>query len=120
MRSMVSLIKIFSLRTLIIFIAFFATEILFSQNDFLAKQYFNDGDFEKAVVYYEKLVAKNPRRSDYSESLITCYQQLEKYTLAEEFLLKKIKGKHSNPTFIIELGYNYSLQGYPEKAEKSL
>ena len=32
------------------------------QEDFLAKQYFADGDFEKAVVFYEKLVEKNPRR----------------------------------------------------------
>ena len=30
-----------------------------AQDDFLAKQYFNDGDFEKAVVFYEKLVEKN-------------------------------------------------------------
>ena len=112
---MVSSIKIFNLRTLIVFIAFFTAEILFSQSDFLAKQYFNDGEFKKAVIYYEKLVVKNPRRSDYAESLIECYQQLEKYILAEEFLLRKIKDKNTSPTFIIELGYNYSLQDFPEK-----
>ena len=41
----------------------------FAQDDFLAKQYFQDGDFDKAVVFYEKLVSKNPRRTDYSEAL---------------------------------------------------
>jgi len=63
----------------------------FAQNDFLAKQYLNDGDFEKAVVFYEKLVDKNPRRTDYAEGLITCYQQLERYADVEDFLNKKIE-----------------------------
>ncbi|MDO6810112.1 tetratricopeptide repeat protein [Zobellia galactanivorans] len=89
-----------------------------AQEDFLAKQYFNDGDFEKAVIYYEKLVEKNPRRTDYTEGLIATYQQLERYTDAEEFLLKKIQEPHVYPTLFIELGYNYTLQNRPEKAKE--
>lgn len=88
----------------------------YSQEDFLAKQYFNDGDYEKAVVFYEKLVQKNPRRTDYSEGLVASYQQLERYTDAENFLLKKIEDTYAFPTFFIELGYNYTLQNQPEKA----
>ena len=87
-----------------------------SQEDFLAKQYFTDGDFEKAVVFYEKLVTKNPRRTDYSEALIASYQQLERYTDAENFLLEKIQKEFTFPTFYIELGYNYTLQNLPAKA----
>ncbi|SIT06750.1 Tetratricopeptide repeat-containing protein [Zobellia uliginosa] len=89
-----------------------------AQEDFLAKQYFNDGDFKKAVIYYEKLVEKNPRRTDYTEGLIATYQQLERYTDAEEFLLKKIQEPHAYPTLLIELGYNYTLQNRPEKAKE--
>ncbi|MDO6516498.1 tetratricopeptide repeat protein [Zobellia uliginosa] len=89
-----------------------------AQEDFLAKQYFNDGDFEKAVIYYEKLVEKNPRRTDYTEGLIATYQQLERYTDAEEFLLKKIQEPHAYPTLLIELGYNYTLQNRPENAKE--
>ena len=87
-----------------------------SQEDFLAKQYFGNGEFEKAVVFYEKLVDKNPRRTDYSEALIACYQQLEQYEDAENFLLKKVSEEFTFPTFYIELGYNYTLQNQPEKA----
>ncbi len=87
-----------------------------AQQDFLAKQYFNDGEFEKAVVFYEKLVENNPRRTDYAEGLVACYQQLEQYEKAESFLLNKIKGGSAFPTFLIELGYNYKLQGLPEKS----
>ncbi|WP_439108299.1 tetratricopeptide repeat protein [Flagellimonas olearia] len=102
-------------------ILFFISSILvqtfsYSQEDFLAKQYFADGEFEKAVVFYEKLVEKNPRRTDYSEGLVACYQQLERYEDAEIFLLQKIKDTYAFPTFFIELGYNYTLQDQAEKA----
>ncbi len=89
-----------------------------AQDDFLAQQYFNDGDYEKAVVFYEKLVEKNPRRTDYAEGLIATYQQLERYADAEKFLLKKIEESNAYPTLLIEMGYNYTLQKMPEKADK--
>jgi tetratricopeptide (TPR) repeat protein len=89
-----------------------------AQDDFLAKQYFNDGAFEKAVVFYEILVEKNPRRTDYSEGLIACYQQLERYKDAEEFLLEKINQGNTYPILLIELGYNHALQNAPEKASE--
>ncbi|MEM9078547.1 MAG: tetratricopeptide repeat protein [Bacteroidota bacterium] len=88
----------------------------FGQEDFLAKQYFNDGEYEKAVVFFEKLTKKNPRRTDYGEGLVACYQQLERYEDAEAFLLKKVEESYAFPTFFIELGYNYALQDQPEKA----
>ncbi|KAB5491029.1 MULTISPECIES: tetratricopeptide repeat protein [Flagellimonas] len=87
-----------------------------AQEDFLAKQYFNDGDYEKAVVFYEKLAETNPRRTDYAEGLVACYQQLERYDEAEAFLLGKIADPYTFPTFFIELGYNYTLQEQSEKA----
>jgi len=90
----------------------------FAQEDFLAKRYFEDGDFDKAVIFYEKLVEKNPRRTDYAEGLIACYQQLERYEDAKEFLLEAISLEKVYPTFFIELGYNYTLQDSLEKANK--
>jgi tetratricopeptide (TPR) repeat protein len=89
-----------------------------AQEDFLAKQYFADGDFEKALVFYEKLTEKNPRRTDYQQGLISCYQQLERYADAEEFLLKQLKQRNPHPSLFIELGYNYTLQEMPDKANE--
>ena len=94
----------------------FVSQIAFGQEDFLAKQYFNDGEYEKAVVFYEKLVKQHPRRSDYFEGLVACYQQLEEYQKAEDFLLKKISQGNPYPTIFIELGYNYRLQEQPDLA----
>ncbi|MCW5517821.1 tetratricopeptide repeat protein [Muriicola sp. Z0-33] len=107
------------MRVLILLVFLLLGQGAFSQDDFLAKQYFNDGEFKKAVVFYEKLVEKNPRRTDYAEGLIACYQQLEKYEEVEEFLLQKIDLGNPYPTIYIELGYNYRLQDLIEKAEEN-
>ncbi len=105
------------MRKLILLIAYLVLlTSTFAQDDFLAKQYFADGDFEKAVVFYEKLVDRDPRRTDYAEGLVACYQQLERYTDAEDFLLKKIDEGNPYPTLFVELGYNYTLQDEPVKA----
>ncbi|WP_338039235.1 tetratricopeptide repeat protein [Maribacter litopenaei] len=106
------------------FLGFF-TFLLFSisinaQEDFLAKQYFADGDFEKAVVFYEKLAKQNPRRTDYLQGLIACYQQLERYTDAEAYLLDQLNQRNPHPTLLIEMGYNYSLQDMPREGQRIL
>lgn len=90
----------------------------FAQEDFLAKRYFEDGAYEKAVVFYEKLVEKDPRRTDYAEGLIACYQQLERYEDAKDFLVNVLGEKRVYPTFYIELGYNYTLQDSSEKSKE--
>lgn len=102
--------------TLIAFLFFFIS--ITAQEDFLAKQYFADGDFEKAVIFYEKLAEKNPRRTDYLQGLIACYQQLERYMDAEAFLIDKLNERNPHPTLLIEMGYNYSLQDKPDMANE--
>ncbi|PCJ98898.1 MAG: hypothetical protein COA50_01280 [Flavobacteriaceae bacterium] len=104
------------MKSLLFIFAFCCFQSVFSQDNFLAKQYLNDGAYEKAVIFYEKLVAQNPRRTDYTEGLITCYQQLERYQEVEDLLHKKIKAGNVHPVFLVELGYNHTLQDMPEKA----
>ncbi|ASV29772.1 tetratricopeptide repeat protein [Maribacter cobaltidurans] len=103
--------------------SFFLLAFLFfsgisAQEDFLAKQYFADGDFEKAVVFYEKLAKENPRRTDYLQGLIACYQQLERYDDVEAYLTEQLNQRNPHPTLLIEMGYNYSLQDLPDKADE--
>ncbi|MEB8346573.1 tetratricopeptide repeat protein [Flavobacteriaceae bacterium KMM 6898] len=104
------------MRPVLLIIAFFCLQISHSQDDFLAKQYFDDGSFEKALIFYQKLAEKNPRRPDFLEGLIACYQQLERYDEAENFLIKIIQNGNTYPTLLIELGHNYDLQGLSERA----
>ena len=88
-----------------------------AQEDFLAKQYFSEGEFEKALVYYERLTTQNPRRPDFAEGLIACYQQLEQYDKAEAFLQARIEEGLAFPTVYVDLGYNFQLQDQTEAAE---
>ena len=88
--------------TLFIISFLFVLTTTSAQEDFLAKQYFADGEFEKALVFYEKLIARKPNNIDYSEKLVTCYQQLERYEDAELFLLEKTQEELAFPTFFIE------------------
>lgn len=89
------------------------------QDDFLAKQYFADGDFEKAVIFYEKLVEQHPRRTEYVQDLVACYQQLERYGEAEEFLREKLEDRSPYPTLLADLGYNHQLQEETEQAQEA-
>ena len=106
------------MRRIFILLIFLLLQTVAAQEDFLAKQYFADGDYEKAVVFFEKLVEQNPRRTDYAEGLVACYQQLERYSDAEGLLSKKIALGNVYPTFYIELGYNYALQDLEGKAKE--
>ena len=87
------------------------------QDDFLAKQYYTDGDFEKAVVFYEKLVQKNPRSTAYIQDLVSCYQQLKRYDDAGDFLRSKLMDRNPYPTLYIDLGYNHTLQEQHDLAQ---
>ena len=107
------------MRFALLFICLICTSQCWTQEDFLAKQYFKDGEFKKAEVFYKNLAEKNPRRTDYAEGLIACYQQLEKYEEAQAFLLRKIESGNPYPTIYIELGYNYLLQDQTEKAKEN-
>ena len=105
------------MRFYLVLLAFFALISNTSgQEDFLAKQYFDDGDFEKAVIFYEKLTKESPRRTDYLQGLIACYQQLERYEDAKNYLTKRLEDKNPHPTLFVELGYNYTLQDSTEQA----
>lgn len=105
------------LKKFLFFFALITTQASFAQDYFLAKQYLNDGDYDKAVVFYEKLVKENPTRGDYTEDLIECYQQLERYADAEALLLQKITNKKAHPIFLVELGHNFTLQNKDEEAK---
>ncbi len=82
----------------------------FAQNDLLAKNYFEQGEYEKALLLYQKLVEGNPNDINFTLNLGKTYQQLERYDDAKTLFEKQVSGRRANPQFYIELGYNYSLQ----------
>jgi len=88
-----------------------------AQSDLLAKNYFEQGEYEKARVIYERLVESNPNDLNFSLNLAKTYQQLEQYEKAEGLFKSKITGRRVYPQFYIELGYNYALQNQDSLAK---
>ena len=87
----------------------------FSQDDILAKEYYNSGEFEKALSYYEALYKKTPNNNSYLVSLVKTHQQLEQLDSAENLLIEQIK-RIRYPALYVELGYNYQLKNNTELA----
>lgn len=82
----------------------------YSQNiEVLADNYYSKGEFNKALVIYERLNKEKPYSYKYIYKLVETYQQLEQYDKAQQVLIQRIE-KRRNPSLLIVLGYNYQLQ----------
>ena len=88
----------------------------FSQSEQLADDYFNRGEFEKALVSYQKLNEKQ-KNSKYIYKIIETLQQLERYDDAQAMIVQRMK-EINYPALIVELGYNYQLKDSMDLANK--
>lgn len=102
--------------TLILLLCFFSMGI-FAQSDQLAQNYFDKGDFEKARVSYEDLLAKQPANGFYFQRLVETYQQLQQYDISEKAIQQRLD-KFRQAVLLVELGYNFQLRKEPSKAKK--
>jgi len=75
----------------------------------LGQYYLDTGEYDKALLYFEKLYDENPKASNY-DGLLTCYTKLEEYKEAEKLVKTQIKRFKSN-TYFIDLGAVYEAQG---------
>ncbi|WP_203256067.1 tetratricopeptide repeat protein [Hyunsoonleella ulvae] len=103
---------------LLLFLFLCVPTILLAQDDLFAKEYYKNGDFEKALVEYKRLYAKSRSNISYIKQIIDIHQQLEQYKEAEDFLVKIIS-KTNYPAFYVTLGYNYQLQNNTEEANQN-
>ena len=99
----------------IIILSFFSL-IVVSQNEQLAQNYIDKGEFDKAASLYEELEKKQPNNFYFTQKLVGCYQGLKQYDKAEKLLLNK-KEASNQPIIFVELGYNSQLQKDTNKAE---
>lgn len=81
----------------------------------LAYQYYQNGDFEKASVIYQKLYNRT-RNQNYYDPYFTCLLRLKKYNDAETLVKKQIKANPQNYTYLVDMGRIYQEKGQQEKA----
>lgn len=96
---------------------FYFSVSLFAQGEQLASNYFDKGDFEKAMLSYEELLKNQPSNAVYFQKVVECYQQLSQYDKAEKAISGRLD-KYKQPNLLVELGYNYQLQKKDVEAKK--
>lgn len=77
---------------------------LSAQETRLAQQYFQDGEYEKAAVIYEKLADVNGPNSYFYERYIQSLLALERYDEAEASLKKAIRKEPRNSRLYVSYG----------------
>ena len=92
------------------------TQIVVGQNPQLAKKYFDDAEFDKAIYEYKLLVDKFPYQDSYVLALVKSYQAVKKYEEVNK-LIKKLHPQRK-PQLYVYIGYNYQLQKDSLNAKK--
>lgn len=87
------------------------------QNEQLAQQFFDQQQYGKAVVYYQKLYNKTGYQAFY-DRLLVCYVQQNELKSAEKLVKKQIKRLPEQLTFQVDLGYVYLKANEPDKSEQ--
>ena len=88
-----------------------------AQNDQLAQNYYEKGEFEKALLSYQELLKNQPSNSMYFQRVVESHQQLEQLDESQRLIEERIK-KYQQASLLVELGYNYQLKKQDALAKK--
>ena len=83
----------------------------------LAAQYFGQGDYERAALYYDKLYKEQPSTHNY-EQLFKCRVALKEYEEAAKLAKDQSRRQGNEPRFLVDMGVVAKLTGDTEKAEE--
>lgn len=83
----------------------------------LAAEYMRQGDYEKAILYYEKLHDRQPSNL-YYEQLLKAYLGAERYDDAEKLAKTQMRKQGGDPRFLVDIGMVLKLNGDTAKAKQ--
>jgi len=83
----------------------------------LAAQYFQQGDLERAALYYDKLHRKQPSDHYYNQ-LLKCHMGLNDLQSAEKLVKEQLRRRNGEARFMIDMGRVFEAGGEAEKAQK--
>ena len=105
------------MKKIILFLLYGFTLVVHAQNEQLAQNYFDRGEFEKALISYQELLKTQIGNSNYFERTIECFQQLKQFDKSEKELNERYT-KYKQGNLLVQLGFNYQLQKDQVKANK--
>lgn len=83
----------------------------------LAAHYFQQGDYERAILYFEKLYDEQPT-DFYYEQLYKSYTGLNDLDAAEKLVKDRMRRRKDDPRYLIDLGSIYRTAGKDDDAAK--
>lgn len=83
----------------------------------LATYYFNNGEYDKALAYYEKLFSKDASKINFNR-LLTCYTETQANKEAEKLIKKAVQEHPTEAYFKFTLADYYIEQTNHKKAEE--
>ncbi len=96
---------------LICFLACFFQQVYSQTTDEqLAYQYYQNKQYDKAIVYYEKVFPKKPSPDNYHYYL-DCLLHTKDYKTAEKIIKKELKQEPENSILLVDEGMLYKLEG---------
>ena len=98
-----------------LFIAVIAQAQNGDYNLFLARQFLQNGEYEKAAEYYQDLFAQNP--TEYYNEYINVLIQIKDFEKAEK-VIKTLYKQNNQPVYLLDLADLYSKQEKTSEAEK--
>jgi tetratricopeptide (TPR) repeat protein len=105
------------MKKIIVLIFLFLSLWANAQNEQLAQNYYERGEFEKALVSYEELLKNQAGNSNYFQRIVDCHQQLQQFDKAEKIIQARLD-RYKQSNLLVELGYNYQLQKDETNAKK--
>ena len=92
------------MRILFLTLSLFLTLTLSAQNNQLAQQYFNDGEYEKAAELFRQLAENKPNNSYFFDRYVTSLMNLQRYDDAETALKKQIRKQPKEVALYVKYG----------------
>ncbi len=83
----------------------------------LAAHYYQNEEYEKALLYYNRLYSKQPNNSNYNY-LFKCLIQLKNYDGARKLAKKHARFDPINQKVQVDYGYTYGLEGNEKSKDK--
>jgi tetratricopeptide (TPR) repeat protein len=108
-------------RLLLLVLLIFSVNTYFAQkgtDQRLAAQYYADQEYDKAVIYYEKLYNKTHDQNFYSK-LLNCFIELKEFKNGERLVKKRIKRFPFKLEFLADLGHLYGINNDQGKANQA-
>ncbi|MEM7163106.1 MAG: hypothetical protein AAF487_11780 [Bacteroidota bacterium] len=91
------------------------SQLSFGQNEELADEYYNNGEFEKALLYFEDIYKQKPGMQTY-EKYRTCLMETERFEEAQKLIKKHMKRYKTKLDLHLDMADVYIALGDESKA----